>query len=75
MEKPFLYLTLDYFKDCGLNRLVIEKAKNPANDEINPNGMDFWFRIEKGCNFVHEKRPQNAKQLIKDARKQAGVGR
>jgi hypothetical protein len=41
MEKPFLYLTMDNFKKRGLNRLVIEKAKDPANEDVNPNGMDF----------------------------------
>ena len=75
MEKPFLYLTIDYFQECGLNRLVIEKAKDPANKDINPNGMDFWFRIEEGCKFVPVERPKDASKLIDKARKQANGGK
>jgi hypothetical protein len=73
MEKAFLYLTMDCFKERGLNRLVIEKAKDPANDEVNPNGLDFWFRIEKGCKFVAVDKPRDADKLVAKARKQAGV--
>ena len=62
MEKPFLYLTLDNFKERGLNRMVIEKAKDPARDDVDPNGMDFWFRIEKGCKFIPVEKPQDARQ-------------
>ena len=75
MEKPFLYLTIDYFQECGLNRLVIEKAKDPANKNINPNGMDFWFKIEEGCKFVSVETPKDAGKLIDKARKQANGGK
>jgi hypothetical protein len=75
MEKPFLYLTLDYFKERDLNRLVIEKAKDPARDDINPNGMDFWFRIELGCKFIPIEKPKDADRLVLDARKEAGIGK
>jgi hypothetical protein len=71
MEKPFIYLTLDNFKNRNLNRLVIEKAKDPANDDVNPNGMDFWFRIEKGCMFIPVEKPQDANDLVFKARKEA----
>jgi hypothetical protein len=74
MEKPFLYLTLDNFKERGLNRLVIEKAKDPARDDVDPNGMDFWFRIEKGCRFIAVERPRGADRLVSQARKQAAGG-
>lgn len=73
MEKAFLYLSMDSFKERGLNRLVIEKAKDPANDEVDPNGLDFWFRIEKGCKFVAVDKPGDADKLVAKARKQAGV--
>ena len=75
MEKPFLYLTMDYFKEAGLHRLVIEKAKDPARDDVNPNGMDFWFRIEKGCKFIPVDKPKNAGQLVAQARKEANGGK
>lgn len=75
MEKPFLYLTLDYFKERDLNRLVIEKAKDPARDDVNPNGMDFWFRIEKGCQFIPVDKPRDADKLVAAARKEANGGR
>ncbi|MFA4901309.1 MAG: hypothetical protein WC600_01050 [Desulfobaccales bacterium] len=75
MEKPFLYLTLDYFKERDLNRLVIEKAKDPARDDVNPNGMDFWFRIEKGCRFIPVEKPKDADKLVATARKQANGGK
>lgn len=71
MEKPFLYLAMDYFKDVDLNRLVIRKAKDPARDDVNPNGMDFWFRIEKGCKFIPVEKPKNADSLVAKARKEA----
>jgi hypothetical protein len=74
MEKPFLYLTLDNFKERGLNRLVIEKAKDPARDDVDPNGMAFWFRIEKGCKFIPVEKPQDADKLVAQARKQAAGG-
>jgi hypothetical protein len=71
MEKPFLYLTLDYFKERDLNRLVIEKAKDPAKYEVNANGRDFWFRIEKGCKFIPVAKPKDADKLVAKARKEA----
>ena len=75
MEKPFLYLTMDHFKEVGLNRLVIEKAKDPAREDIDPNGMDFWFRIEKGCKFIPVERPKNADKVVAQARKEANGGK
>ncbi len=75
MEKPFLYLTMDYFKEVGLNRLVIEKAKDPARDDVDPNGMEFWFRIEKGCDFIPVEKPKNADSLVAKARKEANGGK
>ncbi len=75
MEKPFLYLTMDYFKEAGLHRLVIEKAKDPARDDVNPNGMDFWFRIEKGCDFIPVEKPKNADSVVAKARKEANGGK
>jgi hypothetical protein len=75
MEKPFLYLTLDNFKERGLNRLVIEKAKDPANNDVDPNGMDFWFCIEKGCNFIPVDKPRDANGLVAAARKEANGGK
>jgi hypothetical protein len=75
MEKPFLYLTLDNFKERGLNRLVIEKAKDPARDDVDPNGKDFWFRIEKGCRFIPVEKPRDADRLVSLARKQATGGK
>jgi hypothetical protein len=74
MEKPFLYLTIDHFKERGLNRLVIEKAKDPARDDVDPNGMDFWFRIERGCRFIPVEKPRDADKLVAQARKQAAGG-
>jgi hypothetical protein len=59
---------MDYFKEAGLNRLVIEKAKDPARDDVNPNGMDFWFRIEKGCKFIPFEKPNNADSLVAKAK-------
>ena len=75
MEKPFVYLTLDHFQECGLNRLVIEKAKDPARDDVDPNGKDFWFRIDQGSKFILEEKPKDATKLVEKARKEAGGGR
>lgn len=75
MEKPFLYLTMDYFKEAGLNRLVIEKAKDPAREDVNPNGLAFWFRIEKGCKFIPVEKPINGDALVARARKEANGGK
>jgi hypothetical protein len=75
IEKPFLYLTLDYFKERDLNRLVIEKAKDPARDDVNPNGMDLWFHIEKGCRLIPVDKPGDANKLVAAARKEANGGK
>jgi hypothetical protein len=71
-EKPSLYLTLDFFQEVGLNRLVIEKAKDWADDQRNPNGLDFWFEIRKGCEFVLKDRPSKAEKLVAKARERSG---
>lgn len=46
LEKPRLYITMD----AGTARLV--KAKNWKNEDLNPNGMEFKFKLAKGCKFI-----------------------
>lgn len=46
LEKPRLYLTMD----GGV--LKIQKAKNWANPEQNPNGLEVHYKIINGCKFL-----------------------
>lgn len=46
LEKPRLYLTMD----AGL--VKIQKAKNWARFNKNPNGLQLGFKIVKGCKFI-----------------------
>lgn len=46
LEKPRLYLSIDYGK-CK-----IIKAKNWVDPLINPNGIEFDFKIYNGCKFT-----------------------
>ncbi len=46
LEKPRLYLTMDKGK------LTIQKAKNWARPEENPNGLILNFKIVAGCKFI-----------------------
>jgi hypothetical protein len=46
LEKPRLYLTMDK------GRVTIQKAKNWANTENNPNGLVISFKILAGCKFI-----------------------
>ena len=46
LEKPRLYLTMDKGK------LTIQKAKNWAHPEENPNGLILNFKIVAGCKFI-----------------------
>ena len=46
LEKPRLYLSMDEGK-CS-----IQKAKNWANHDNNPNGLILNYKVVKGCNFI-----------------------
>ena len=46
LEKPRLYLTMDS------GTLKIEKGKNWAQQEINPNGLSCTFKLVQGCKFI-----------------------
>jgi hypothetical protein len=46
LEKPRLYLSMD------ANKLTIQKAKNWADPQVNPNGLTRNFKLVDGCNFV-----------------------
>jgi len=45
LEKPRLYLTMD------AGKMRIQKAKNWADPEINPNGLILEYKIVAGCKF------------------------
>jgi hypothetical protein len=49
MEKPRLYINLE----AGKAKIV--KAKNWANPETNPNGLELQFKLIHGCKFAIEK--------------------
>lgn len=49
LEKPRLYLSMDPGK------LTIQKAKNWANPESNPNGLVLNYKLVSGCKFIVEK--------------------
>jgi hypothetical protein len=51
LEKPRLYITLSN----NPHTLKIVKAKNWANDMVNPNGMYLRYKIVGGCQFKREK--------------------
>jgi hypothetical protein len=46
LEKPRLYLAMD----SGTIKIV--KGKNWANNEINPNGLSWTFKLVQGCKFI-----------------------
>jgi len=46
MEKPRLYLSMD------AGKLTIQKAKNWADSQTNPNGLVCQFKIVNGCTFI-----------------------
>lgn len=48
LEKPRLYLSMD------TNKLKIVKAKNWAQEGINPNGKEWKFKLSKGAYFKVE---------------------
>ena len=41
----------------GSNRLKIVKAKEWARDDINPNGLEWSYKLVKGCQFVGIREP------------------
>jgi len=47
-RKAGIYLTIDHFPD---NKLVIRKCRERAHDEINPNGMEWGFKLIRGIYF------------------------
>jgi hypothetical protein len=49
LEKPRLALAIS----SGLLKIV--KAKNWKNQEVNPNGMEFEFKLVNGCKFIEQK--------------------
>lgn len=48
LEKPRLYLSMDPGK------ITIQKAKNWADPEMNPNHMVLDFKLVRGCMFITE---------------------
>lgn len=46
LEKPRLYISIDN------HRIKIMKGKNWANPEINPNGLEWTFKLVNGCKFI-----------------------
>ena len=46
LEKPRLYLSMD------AGKLIVQKAKNWTDPEINPNGLVLNFKIVNGCKFI-----------------------
>ncbi len=50
MEKARLYLSIDYHK------LKIVKASNWRQEEVNPKGMQWSFKLLRGCEFVEVQR-------------------
>jgi len=46
LEKPRLYLSMD------AGKLAIQKAKNWADSQVNPNGLVLDFKIVNGCKFI-----------------------
>ncbi len=51
LEKPRLYIAMD----SGI--LTVVKAKNWAQDDVNPNGMKIRFKLVGGANFVQVSDP------------------
>jgi len=46
LEKPRLYLTME------AGQIKIEKGKNWAQEEVNPNGQVRTFKLIQGCKFI-----------------------
>jgi len=53
-EKPRLYLTMDSGaggKEKSFGKLKVVKAKNWVCPTVNPNGLEWEFRLHNGCEF------------------------
>lgn len=48
LEKARLYLSIDP------NVLKIVKGKNRAKEDVNPNNMEFRFKLVQGCKFIRQ---------------------
>jgi hypothetical protein len=46
LEKPRLYLSMEHGK------IIIMKAKNWVNPEINPRGLELQYKLIHGCEFI-----------------------
>ncbi len=52
LEKASLYLAMDSAGMNGYSRLKIVKAKEWAQETINPNGLEWGYKLVNGCQFV-----------------------
>jgi hypothetical protein len=57
LEKASLYLVMDSAGKDGHSRLKIVKAKEWAHENINPNGMEWGYKLVNGCSFVQVQDP------------------
>ncbi len=53
LEKASLYVAMDSSGLSGGSRLKIIKAKEWARDDINPNGLEWSYKLIKGCIFCN----------------------
>jgi len=51
LERPRLYLSMDYDNRTQIGKLTIVKGKSWANLTVNPNGLSVQFEISRGCEF------------------------
>lgn len=55
LEKPRLYMAMGTREDKNkrlIHYLKIVKAKNWAQDGVNPNNREFYFKLAQGCRFM-----------------------
>ena len=57
LEKASLYLAMDSAGDDGYSRMKIVKAKEWADENVNPNNMEWQYKLLSGCRFVNIKNP------------------
>jgi hypothetical protein len=63
LEKASLYLVMDSAGKDGHSRLKIVKAKEWVHENINPNNMEWGYKLVNGCQFVSIEEPDGLPAL------------
>lgn len=67
LEKASLYIAMDSAGQDGYSRMKIVKAKEWQQDNVNPNNMEFQYKLLSGCRFVNIQYPVGMPLEVKAA--------